>query len=199
MGSFTAFLSSWHIFLQKTPFLPPFVLLSLFMSRVSPCCERFYHGNAKKLLYSFISVFTFLFLLKMMAVKVLELNISSKSPIGIVFQKITLSCLTRSPENFWRCDFPSTSSHRTKSQISSPTCNSTPCSVPCTDAWLFPTAVFNAASQLEIPPWPSVRRAQICSLPFPSCLSHGIWPREDSGCPGTNESPLYFFFQPYVS
>lgn len=125
-------------------------------------------------LYYFISVFKFVFLLNLMAMMALGLDISPESPAVSVSNKTSSPAIIdyNYPENFICLIFPSTSSFKTKCQISSPTCSPTLCSAFCTDAHTLQTALFNSASHGGIPSGPLVRRVQVCSLP----ISHHVSP-----------------------
>lgn len=78
-------------FLQKTPSPPHSFLYHYLRLTKASAVNGSINGDAQRQEAPprcLISVFTFMFLLNTMAVMVLELDISSLSPVGIVFQKV---------------------------------------------------------------------------------------------------------------
>ena len=144
----------------------------------------------------------------MMALMVLELDIPPTLPPPRVtschcFPENTLSwnhSLTALQKIFVCITSPHTSSLKTKCQISSPTCSSTPCAPASPHRHRLHSQL---SSTLHLSGerhsfWaPCEESSDLFPPHIASRLPHRIWPCKDSGCPGSNESPFYFF-KPYV-
>lgn len=165
-----ALLSSWHVFFTKDSFFPlhSFLYHYLCLTSASDITGRIVATHkALKLLHSIVSVFKFMFLLNMMAVVVREWDISFKSPISIVFQKICSPMILTLPlSRQFLCVFPT--SHplsklhaRSPAQPATPPCAQSPAQMHILSC-LFSSAPHPSTKFLLGPLWQEFR-----SVPCP--------------------------------
>lgn len=125
----------------------------------------------------------------------LGLDISPESPIGIAFKKIPSPVIVALP-----ISRKFLSVHRLlKLNARSPAQPVTPPRACPPSQTHFTNSSLQLCISVRNSSWaPCEKSSDLFPAHIPSRLPHRIWPCKDSGCPGSNESPFYFF-KPYVS